>query len=96
MLWASAIAFCYRSRLAKMRSVAKLGERRALVKGDVLGFAAFDFILRWFRARVTRVAVDLEIARIDADYCAGDAPGFRIPAHVITDFKSIHHDRPDV
>jgi hypothetical protein len=36
------------------------------VEGDVLGLAALDLILRRFRARMARVAVDLEIARMNA------------------------------
>jgi hypothetical protein len=63
------------------------------VKRNVLGLTALDFVLRRFRTRMMRVAVDLEIARMYVDNCAANAPGFRIPAHVITDFESIRHDR---
>ena len=73
-------------------SVAKLGERRALVEGDVLGLAALDLVLRRFRARMVRVAVDLEIARMNANDCAADAPGLRTPAHMIADLEFVFHD----
>jgi hypothetical protein len=75
-------------------SIAKFGERRALVKSDVLGLAAFDFVLRCFRSRMVCVAVDLEIACVYTNDRAADAPGFRIPAHVIADFESIRHEDP--
>ena len=66
-------------------SVAKPGERRALVEGDVLGLAALDLVLRRFRARMVRVAVNIEIARVDANDRAADAPGLGIPAHIFHD-----------
>ena len=83
-----AIAFCHRSRLA-WSSVAKLGERRAFVKGDVLGLAALDLVLRRFRARMVRVAVNVEIARMDANDRAADAPGLGIPAHMIANLEIV-------
>jgi hypothetical protein len=39
-----------------------------------------------------RVVVDLEIARMDVDNRAANAPSFRIPAHLITDFETIRHE----
>ena len=68
-------------------SVAKSGESRAFVEGDVLGLAAFDLVLRRFRACMMRIAVNIEIARMDANDHAADAPGLRIPAHMITDLE---------
>jgi hypothetical protein len=53
-------------------SVAEFGERRALVEGDVLGLAALGLVLRRFRAHMVRVAVDLKIARMNANDCAAD------------------------
>ena len=73
-------------------SVAKPGERRALVEGDVLGLAALDLVLRCFGARMVRVAVDLEIARMNTNDRAADAPGLRIPAHMIADLEFVFHD----
>jgi hypothetical protein len=73
-------------------SVAKSGERRAFVEGDVLGLAALDLVLRRFRARMVRVAVNIEIACMDANDRPADAPGFRIPAHMIADLEFVFHE----
>ena len=88
-----AIASCYRSRLAKA-SVAKFGERRTLVKGNVLGLAALDLVLRRFRARMVRVAVKIEISRMDVNDRAANAPGLGIPTHMIAGFELVFHDCP--
>ena len=79
-----------RSRLAGV-SVAKPGQRRTLVEGDMLGLAALDLVLRRFGARMMRIAVNVEIACMDASDRAADTPGFGIPAHMVTDFESILH-----
>ena len=73
-------------------SVAKPGERRTSVKGDMFGLAALDLVLRGVGARVVRVAVDLEIACMDPNDHAADAPGLRIPAHVIADVEYVLHE----
>ena len=88
--WASAIAFCRRSRLAGA-SVAK-SEHRTLVEGNVLGLAALDLVLRRFGARMVRIAFVFEIARVDANDDAADASGFGIPAHMIADLELVFHE----
>jgi len=75
-------------------SVAKSGERRALVEGDVLGLAAFDLVLRRFRACMVHIAANIEIARMDADDGVADAPGLGIPAHMIIDPEVVAHGHP--
>ena len=66
------IAFCHRSRRAIMESVVELGQRRALVEGDMVGLGALNFILRSVHAGVTGVAFDVEIAGMYSDDRAAD------------------------
>ena len=73
-------------------SIVKFGERRTPVISDVFGLAAFDFVLRRFLTCMVCVAMDLEIECVDTDDRTADAPGFRVPAHVIADFESIRHE----
>ena len=73
-------------------SVAKPGQRRTLVEGDMLGLAALDLVLRRFGARMMRVAVNIEIARMDANDRAADTPGLGISAHMIADLEFAFHE----
>lgn len=57
----------------------------------MLGLAALDLILRSFRARVVRIAINIEIARMDANDPTADVPGLRVPAHMISDLELVLH-----
>jgi hypothetical protein len=65
--------------------------RVAAPRDGSFGLAALDLVLH-FRARMVRVAVDLEIARMNANDCAAGAPGLRIPAHLIAHLEFVFHD----
>ena len=73
-------------------SIAKLGERGALVEGDMIRLAALDLVLRIVRARMVRIAFDLELASMHTDDRAADASGLGIPAHSIMNLKGFRHD----
>src|SRR5665213_1454079 len=90
--WALGDRFLLSIAPGESASVAKLGERRTLVKGNVLSLAALDLVLRRFRARVVRVAVNIEISRMDVNDRAADASGLGIPAHMIAGFEFVFHD----
>jgi hypothetical protein len=75
-------------------SIAKLGERGALMEGDMIRLAALDFVLWIVRARMMGVAFDLEIASIHAGDRAADAPRLGIPAHAIMDLEVLRHRCP--
>ena len=74
-------------------SIAKLGERRTLVEGDMIRLAALDFVLRSVCARMVGVTFDLESASMHADDRAADAAGLGIPAHVVMDLEALRHGR---
>jgi len=57
----------------------------------VLGLAALNLVLRRFRARMVRVAVNIEIARMDTDDHAADAAGLGIPTHMIANPEFARH-----
>ena len=87
------IAFCHRSRLTIGTSIAKLGERGALVEGDMVRLAALDLVLWSVRARMVSVTFDLELASMHADDRAADTPRLGIPAHAIMDLEVLGHGR---
>src|SRR6476620_7709992 len=70
-------------------SIAKPGERGSPVEGDMVGLGALDLILRSVRARMMGVALDVEVAGMDANDRAADAAGFGIPAHPIMDLETL-------
>lgn len=75
-------------------SIAKLGERGALVEGYMIRLAALDLVLRIVRARMVRIAFDLEVASMDAGDRAAGAPCLGIPAHSITDLECLRQGCP--
>lgn len=74
-------------------SIAKLDERRTLVEGDMIRFAALDLVLWIVRARMMGIAFDLELASMHAGDRAADAPRLGIPAHSIMDLEGLRHGR---
>ena len=50
------------------------------MRGNMIGLADFDFILRRLGSRMMGVALVVEITRMHADDLPADAPGFRIDA----------------
>src|SRR6185437_11993816 len=87
------VVFHHRTRRAIETSIVKPGKRRALVKGDMVGRAALDLVLRIVRARMMGIAFDFELARMHAGDRAADTAGLRIPAHAIMDLEALRHDR---
>ena len=73
-------------------SIAKLGERGTLVEGDMIRLAALDLVLWIVRARMVRIAFDLELASMHAGDRAADAPRLGIPAHAIMNLEVLRHD----
>jgi hypothetical protein len=74
-------------------SVAQLGQRRALVGGNMVGLAALDLVLRRLGARVMRVALVIEVVGMNPDDRAADATGFRVPPDPISHLESLRHRR---
>jgi hypothetical protein len=74
------------------RSAAHFFQRRAFVHGDVIGLIALDFVLRIIRAGVVRVALVIDVLGMHLDDPAADAPGLRVPGHVVADFELSWHD----
>ena len=72
-------------------SVAQLRERRAFVRGNMVGLAALDLILRRVGARTVSVALVVEVTRVDSDDRAADAPGLRVPTNSISNFVPFSH-----
>ena len=70
-------------------SVAPLGKCRALVSGNMIGFVAFDLILRRVGARVVSVALIVEVMRVDPNDRAADAPGLRVPTELDLQFCTV-------
>jgi hypothetical protein len=66
-------------------------ERGALVHGNVIGLAALDLVLRGLRARVMRVALIVDVLRMNPDDRAADAPGLRVPTDPIPDLEPFSH-----
>ena len=71
----------------------QLGERRALVRGDMVGLAALDLILWQLGARAVRVPLVVEIAGMDPDDRAADVTGLRVPPDPIAHLESVSHLR---
>jgi hypothetical protein len=67
-------------------------ERRPFVHGDMVGLAAFDFILWILLARVVRVSLVVHVSGVHLDDRAADMPGFGVPGHSISHFESFRHD----
>src|SRR5579872_5700160 len=61
------------------------------MSGNMIGFVAFDLILRRVGARVMRVALVIEVTRVDPNDRAADAPGLRVPTDSISNFVPFNH-----
>src|SRR5690606_9599773 len=66
----------------------------ALVRGDVIGLVAPDLVLRIVLARATRVALVVEVLRVDGDDGARYPAGLGIPGDVIADLEALGHGWP--
>lgn len=82
----------FRSKPA-CRSISQLGESVTFMQGDVIGFIAFDCVLRFVGARVMSIAFVVDVPGVHFDDPAADAAGFGIPAHVIADLEVPGHRR---
>ena len=63
----------------------------ALVRRDVIGLVALDFVLGIILRRVMRMALVVEVEGMNLDDRPRHPPRFGIPAHVITDFELREH-----
>ena len=63
---------------------------------DVIGLGTLDFVPRINLARVTGMPFVVNVDCVRLDECAADTPGFRVPRHKITDFKSLRDHGPAV
>lgn len=68
-----------------------LVQRRAFVHGDVLGFIAFDCILRVGHRRMVRVTLVLEVLGVDSGNRAAYRAGLRVPAHMVANLEFRGH-----
>ena len=57
----------------------------------MIGFAAFNLILRQVGARVVSVALIVEVMRVDPNDRAVDAPGLRVPTNLISNFLPLSY-----
>src|SRR5215471_5898532 len=63
----------------------------SLVQGDVIGLVALDRILRFLLAGVMDVTFVVHILRVHLHNSTADAPGLRVPAHVIANLEHLFH-----
>ena len=73
----------------RTRQSLSLVQRRALVRGNMVGFAALDLVLRRLGARAVGVALVVEVAGVDPDDRAADVTGFRVPPDPISHLESL-------
>lgn len=59
--------------------------------GDMVGFIAFDFILRLIWSGVMRVSFVIYVLGMDLDNFPADMSGLGIPGDVIADFETFRH-----
>jgi hypothetical protein len=66
-----------------------------LVQSDMVGFVAFNLVLRIVRTRVMEIAFVIHIPFMHTHDAPADPACFRIPTHLIADFEYLrHHDSP--
>jgi hypothetical protein len=70
----------------------KVPQHITLMQGDVVRLVALDLILRVILARVMSVAFVVYILSVHLHDRSADPTGFRIPAHVIANFKGLFHN----
>ena len=63
-------------------------ERRAFVGRYMVGLVALDLVLRRIGRGVVRIALVVEVARMNGDDAARHAPGLGIPADMIPDLET--------
>jgi hypothetical protein len=61
----------------------KRAQGSALVQGDVIGFVAFDLVLRIIIARMMDIAFVVHVSCVHPHNETTDPTGFGIPTHVI-------------
>ncbi len=66
-------------------------QRWPLVERDVIGFVAFDLVAGIILTRMKSVTFTPDLLCVDSHDSTADAPGLRVPAHVIVDFELFHH-----
>src|SRR5699024_1987626 len=75
-------------------SAGELGQRRALVRRDVIGLVALDLVLGFLLAGTAAVTLVLEVLRVDLRDRAADPARLGVPADVVADVELLAHDAP--
>ena len=78
--------------MVKKDSLIEVGERTALVRRDVIGLIALDFVLRLVWRGVMRVALVIEVRRVHRDDGSAHAPRLGVPPNVVTNRELLTHD----
>jgi hypothetical protein len=73
-------------------SVTKRAQGSTLVQSDMVGFVAFDLVLRIILARVMDIALVVHIHRVDPHDETTNPTSFGIPTHVIADPECPGHN----
>lgn len=73
------------------RSTTHLSQCRTFMHCDMVGFVALDFILRVVRTGVMCISLIVDVPCMYPNNCAADPSCFRIPGHVVSDFKRLCH-----
>ena len=63
------------------------------MRRNMVRFVALDFVLRIVFRRVMRMALVVEIVRVNPDDRAVDEAGLRIPGNVVADLEALSHCR---
>jgi hypothetical protein len=69
----------------------ELLQGRPFMHGNVVRLIAFDFVLRLVLGGMMRVALVIDILRMDLDDPAADVSRLGIPGHAIADFEAFPH-----
>ena len=66
-------------------------KRATLMSCDMIGFIAFDFVLRIVLRSVMDVALIVEVSGVDGDDRPRYSTGLGIPTDMIANFESLSH-----
>jgi len=66
-------------------------KRITLMRGNVIGFVAFDFVLRLVLRGVMHMAFVVEVFGVDGDDPTGNPARLGVPGHVISNFERSWH-----
>jgi hypothetical protein len=75
-----------------MRVSVKASQCFALVHGYMIGFIAFDLVLRIVLARMMDIAFVVHVPRVHPNDVAADLASFGIPGYAVADFECLRHE----